>query len=115
MEQEDCIFCKIIAGEIPSTFVYQDESVVAFKDINPAAPQHILFVPKKHIVSMAALTPEDGPILNSLFQAAKKVAHDLDIEEGYRFLTNVGPLAGQSVMHLHFHLLGGREMKWPPG
>jgi histidine triad (HIT) family protein len=113
--QQDCIFCKIIAGEIPGTIVYQDENTVAFQDVHPAAPQHILFVPRKHVASMADLTPEDGLLLNGIFQAAKKVAHDLKLEEGYRFVTNVGPRAGQSVFHLHFHLLGGRDLTWPPG
>ena len=112
---EDCLFCKIVAGQIPATIVYQDEEVVAFKDINPQAPQHILLIPKRHIPSMAELTLEDGPLLASLFTTASKLAHDLKLEQGYRFVTNVGPHAGQSVFHLHFHLLGGRPMSWPPG
>ncbi|QBD79030.1 histidine triad nucleotide-binding protein [Ktedonosporobacter rubrisoli] len=113
---EDCLFCKIAAGQIPSTIVYQDEDVVAFKDINPQAPHHVLLIPRRHIASMAALTSEDGAILASLFTVAQKLAHDFKIDEtGYRFVTNVGPDAGQSVFHLHFHLLGGRALGWPPG
>lgn len=112
---DDCIFCKIASGEIPSTVVYQDEDVLAFRDLNPQAPEHILFIPRRHIASMADVTPSDGPLLASIFTAASKVAHELGLEQGYRFLTNVGAQAGQSVFHLHFHLLGGRTMTWPPG
>ncbi|MBA2679276.1 MAG: histidine triad nucleotide-binding protein [Ktedonobacteraceae bacterium] len=112
---EDCLFCKIVAGQIPSDIVYQDDDVFAFNDINPQAPRHILFIPKRHIASMTDLTTEDGPILAKIYVAAGKVAKDLNLERGYRFLTNVGPDAGQSVFHLHFHLLGGRPLGWPPG
>ncbi len=112
---ENCLFCKIVAGQIPSDVVYKDGDVFAFNDINPQAPQHILFIPKRHITSMTDLTPEDGAILASIYVAASKVAHELNLERGYRFLTNVGPDAGQSVFHLHFHLLGGRPLGWPPG
>ncbi|GER86978.1 histidine triad nucleotide-binding protein [Dictyobacter vulcani] len=112
---EDCVFCKIASGEISSTIVYQDENVVAFKDLEPQAPKHILFIPRRHIASMADMTDADGPLLASIFTAASKVARELGLEQGYRFLTNVGPQGGQSVSHLHFHLLGGRQMKWPPG
>jgi histidine triad (HIT) family protein len=112
---DNCIFCKIAAGQIPSTIVYQDKDVVAFQDSNPQAPVHLLFIPTRHIASMAVLTPEDGPILTAIFTAARGVAHDQGLEQGYRFVTNVGLQAGQSVFHLHFHLLGGRDMKWPPG
>ncbi len=112
---EDCLFCKIVAGQIPSDVVYQDGDVVAFRDIHPQAPQHILFIPRRHIASMTDLTLEDGPLLAKIYVAAKNVAHELQLEQGYRFLTNVGPDAGQSVFHLHFHLLGGRPLQWPPG
>jgi histidine triad (HIT) family protein len=112
---ENCLFCKIVAGQIPSDVVYQDEDVFAFNDINPQAPQHILFIPKRHITSMTDLTPEDGAILANIYIAASKVARKYNLERGYRFLTNVGPDAGQSVFHLHFHLLGGRPLGWPPG
>lgn len=115
---DDCVFCKIIDGHIPSKVVYQDEDVVAVVDINPAAPHHILFLPRRHITSMADLMTEDGALLGKLFAAAAHVARDLGLdspEHGYRFVTNVGPDAGQSVQHLHFHLLGGRKFAWPPG
>lgn len=112
---ENCLFCRIAAGEIPADIVYRDDEVIAFKDINPQAPSHILVIPKRHIASMVDLTLEDGPLLAHLFVAAKDIAHELGLEQGYRFLTNVGPDAGQSVFHLHFHLLGGRKLGWPPG
>ena|ERR1700753_1904292 len=112
---DNCTFCKIADGRIPSNIVYQDEDVVAFRDNNPQAPVHLLFIPKRHIASMAELTPEDGSLLAAIFTAASRVAHDQGLTQGYRFVTNVGPQAGQSVFHLHFHLLGGRDMKWPPG
>ncbi len=112
----DCLFCKIAAGEIPSNIVYRDDTVVAFRDINPQAPQHILLIPRRHIESMANLTAEDGPMLATIYTTASRLARELGIEKtGYRFLTNVGPDAGQSVFHLHFHLLGGRPLGWPPG
>jgi histidine triad (HIT) family protein len=113
---EDCLFCKIAAGKIPSDIVYQDEQVVAFRDNNPQAPQHLLFIPRRHIASMTDITPGDGPVLANIYIAAAKVARELGLEaSGYRFLTNVGKDAGQSVFHLHFHLLGGRKLGWPPG
>ena len=112
---ENCVFCKIVAGEIPSKIVYQDQDVVVFKDINPQAPHHVLLVPRRHIASIADLTREDGLVLAALFTAAAQVARDLGIaESGYRLVTNVGPDAGQGVFHLHFHLIGGRKMGWPP-
>ncbi len=112
---EDCLFCKIAAGQIPADIVYQDDDVIAFNDINPQAPQHILFIPRHHIASMTDLTEEDGPLLGKIYVVAKDMAKKLNLERGYRFLTNVGPDAGQSVLHLHFHLLGGRQLGWPPG
>ena len=113
---ENCLFCKIAAGQIPSKIVYQDEDVVAFEDINPQAPYHVLIIPRRHIASMPDLTLEDGPVLARIFMTAAKLAQDMGIDEsGYRFVTNVGPDAGQSVFHLHFHLLGGRRLGWPPG
>ena len=112
----DCLFCRIVAGETPADIVYQDQDVVAFRDIDPQAPQHVLIVPRRHIESIATLTSEDGPRLASICISASKVASKLGIEKtGYRFLTNVGPDAGQAVFHLHFHLLGGRRFGWPPG
>jgi histidine triad (HIT) family protein len=113
---EDCLFCKIIAGQIPAKIVYQDEDVVSFVDINPQAPQHVLVIPRRHIASMTDITGEDGALLASVFMAASKIARELGVaESGFRFVTNVGPDAGQSVFHLHFHLLGGRRLGWPPG
>ena len=113
---DNCLFCKIAEGQIPSKIVYQDEDVVAFEDVNPQAPYHILLIPRRHIASMADLTEEDGTLLARLFMVAAKLAHKLGFDEsGYRFVTNVGPDAGQSVFHLHFHLLGGRKFAWPPG
>ena len=113
---DNCLFCKIAEGQIPSKIVYQDEDVVAFEDINPQAPHHILLIPRRHIASMADLTEEDGHILAILFMVAARLAQKLGFaERGYRFVTNTGPDAGQSVSHLHFHLLGGRRFAWPPG
>lgn len=113
---DDCLFCKIAQGQVPSKIVYQDEDVVAFEDINPQAPHHILLIPRRHIASIADLTEEDGPLLARLFMVAAKLAHQLGLDErGYRIVTNTGPDAGQSVFHLHFHLLGGRKFSWPPG
>lgn len=113
---DDCLFCKIADGRIPGKVVYQDPDVVAFEDINPQAPHHVLFIPRRHIASMAELAPQDSEVLSKLFAAAAHVARDFGLtERGYRFVTNVGPDAGQSVQHLHFHLLGGRRFSWPPG
>ena len=114
--QENCLFCKIAAGQIAAKIVYQDEDVVAFEDINPQAPHHILIIPRRHIPSVEDLKPDDGPVLVHIFTTAVKLAHDMGFGEGgYRIVTNVGPDAGQSVFHLHFHLLGGRKLGWPPG
>lgn len=112
---ENCLFCKIVAGQIPSKIVYQDDDVVAFEDINPQAPTHLLLIPTKHVASMDELEAADGEVLAKLFTLGAKLAKDRGLERGYRFVTNVGPDAGQSVFHLHFHLLGGRQFGWPPG
>jgi len=112
---ENCLFCKIAAGDIPSSIVYQDEHVVAFRDTDPKAPQHILFIPRRHLSSMNDLTSEDAQVLTHIFLTAKQIAHESGLEQGYRFLTNTGPDGGQSIFHLHFHLLGGRKLGWPPG
>ena len=111
----DCLFCKIVAGEIPSDLVYEDDDVVAFRDIAPRAPTHVLIVPRRHIADTHALEPTDGPLLSALFVAVRRIADDAGLERGYRVVTNVGPESGQSVFHLHLHLLGGRPMSWPPG
>jgi histidine triad (HIT) family protein len=113
---DNCLFCKIAAGEIASKIVYQDEDVVAFEDINPQAPRHILVIPRRHIASIADLTSEDGPLLGLLFMVMNRLATKLGLtERGYRIVTNSGPDAGQDILHLHFHMLGGRKLGWPPG
>lgn len=104
----DCIFCKIIAGEIPSSKVYEDEHVFAFRDIEPQAPIHIIIVPKEHIESIADITPDNSHIAAKCLEAAAKIADGEGLANGYRVVTNSGPDGGQSVFHLHFHLLGGR-------
>lgn len=112
----DCLFCKIVAGELPSTRVHEDDRVIAFRDIAPRAPTHILVVPRDHIPSAAELTDEDGPILGHLFAVAARIARSEGIaDDGYRIVTNVGRWGGQTVDHLHFHLMGGRAFEWPPG
>ena len=112
-KDKDCIFCKIIAGEIPSQNVYKDNEVVAFKDINPSAPIHIMVVPAKHIVSLATITEKEMPLISKMTAAAIKIAGDFGLtEKGYRLIINSGPDGGQVVQHLHMHLLGGRVLKW---
>ena len=112
--EPDCPFCKIAAGEIPAERVYEDDEVVVFRDTNPKAPTHVLAIPRRHIASAANLTDADGELLASLFAALRHVAEEAGLR-GYRIATNIGAEAGQSVFHLHFHLLGGRPMSWPPG
>lgn len=111
----DCVFCRIIQGEAPARIVYQDDDVTAFHDLHPQAPIHILVVPNRHIVGVAQLEPEDQPLLGKLIAVARQLAEDARITEGYRLVINNGRLAGQSVFHLHIHLLGGRRLGWPPG
>jgi len=111
----DCLFCRIVAGEIPSDLVHTDDDVIAFRDIAPRAPTHVLVIPRRHIPDADALTDADGTILAKLFAVMRKIADEAGLGNGYRVVTNVGPEAGQSVPHLHFHLLGGRTMSWPPG
>ncbi len=106
----DCIFCEIIKGNIPSTTVYEDESVIAIKDLNPQMPTHILIIPKKHIACVNDLAEEDANLVGHVFLTAKKIAKELGLENGYRIINNCGKDAGQTVMHLHFHLLAGAEM-----
>ncbi len=113
---DNCIFCKIIAGEIPGKFVYQDEHVVALEDINPQAPYHYLIVPRKHIRTTLDLTTADNALVGHVYQIAGKLASDLGFaEDGFRIVNNCNEGAGQSVWHIHFHLLGGRDFSWPPG
>ena len=112
----DCIFCKIANKEIPSKIVYEDNDVIAFHDVNPEAPVHILVIPKKHISSLNAATAEDEQLLGKILLTIQSIAKEQGIAEaGYRVVNNCGELGGQTVHHLHFHLLGGREMLWPAG
>lgn len=111
----DCLFCKIVAGEIPSDKVVETGGVYAFRDINPAAPTHVLVIPKEHITSAADLERSHGDLLGEIFEVAARIAEEEGISDGYRVVTNVGAGAGQSVFHVHFHVLGGRSMSWPPG
>lgn len=110
----DCLFCKIISGDIPSKKVYEDEYVYAFYDIDPQAPSHFLVIPKEHIPSAAAITPENSAAVAHCFEAIAKITKDLGIES-FRVVSNIGAQAQQSVFHLHFHVLSGRDMTWPPG
>ena len=111
----DCLFCRIIAGEIPAKKVYEDPYVFAFEDIAPKAPTHVLVVPKKHFAGLNEALTEDAEVIGRCHLAAAEIARQRDIEQGYRTIVNVGPGAGQSVFHLHVHLLGGRGLSWPPG
>ncbi len=111
----DCLFCKIIDGKIPSKKVYEDDRTFAFQDINPQAPTHVLIIPKKHVVDIKSAAPEDAELIGYCNLVAAKIAKERGLEGGFRTVYNVGPDAGQSVFHLHLHLLGGRPMTWPPG
>ena len=111
----DCLFCRIVAGEIPSDRVHEDDTVIAFRDIAPCAPTHVLVVPREHVTDVHALTDADGDLLARLFGVVRAVADREGLRNGYRVVTNVGEESGQSVFHLHLHLLGGRPMAWPPG
>lgn len=112
--QEDCLFCKIIKGDIPSKKVYEDDLCYAFYDIDPQAPTHFLVIPKSHIQSVSQVTSGNCAIVGHIFQVIAKLAKELDLES-YRVVSNIGDQAGQSVHHLHFHVLSGRDMTWPPG
>lgn len=111
----DCLFCKIINGEIPSAKVYEDETVFAFRDIEPQAPTHILIVPKEHIKSAAELDESNSAVVAHIFEVAAKLAKQEGLDDGFRIVNNCGDSAGQTVKHLHFHLMGGREFTWPAG
>lgn len=113
---QNCLFCKMVSGEIRPDVVYQDDAVLAFRDINPQAPQHVLVIPKRHIATLNDLGPGDAELVGKLFLAAQEVARQAGIaESGYRTVMNCNADAGQSVFHLHLHVLGGRLMHWPPG
>lgn len=112
----DCVFCKIASGEIKSDIIYEDDDVIAFNDQNPQAPIHFLVIPKKHIESADALSKEDSDLLGKIFAVIQKITKDLGVnEKGYRIVSNVGSDGGQSVPHLHFHVMAGRVMEWPAG
>lgn len=112
----DCLFCRIVAGELSSDRVHEDDLLVAFRDINPRAPTHVLLVPRRHIPSALDLTESDGPLLGRMFAVAADLARSMGIaDDGYRLVSNVGRWGGQSVDHLHIHLMGGRSFTWPPG
>ena len=113
---KDCLFCRIIAGEIPSTKVYEDETVFAFRDINPQAPTHILVIPKTHISGCDGVNADNSSVVAHIFEVIAKLAQELGFAEaGYRVVSNIGEAGQQSVPHLHFHVLAGRDMTWPPG
>jgi histidine triad (HIT) family protein len=112
---DDCLFCKIGRKEIPSKLVYEDKEIFAFEDLHPQAPSHVLICPRKHLASLTDATPEDGVMLGKLQLIAANIARERKLTEGYRTIFNSGLRAGQSVFHLHLHLLGGREFRWPPG
>ena len=111
----DCLFCRIINGEIPAKKVYDDDHIFAFEDINPQAPTHVLIIPKKHVRGLKEAQAEDAELLGRLHLAAAEIGRQRGIEDGYRTVLNVGPRSGQSVFHMHVHLIGGRDLKWPPG
>lgn len=113
--EQDCLFCKIIRGEIKAKEVYQDDFVYAFEDIDPKAPVHILCIPKQHIESLQDINAENAPIIAHIFEVIQKLALQKGLENGYRVVSNCGEDGGQTVKHLHFHLLGGRSFGWPPG
>ena len=116
MSQPDCLFCKVLAGEIPADIVYESETAIAFRDINPQAPVHVLIIPRQHIATINDIAPEHESLVGSLFSAARDIAAKEGLaDDGYRVTMNCNKAAGQTVFHLHLHLLGGRSLGWPPG
>ena len=111
----DCIFCKIISGEIPSNKAYEDDKVLAFYDLEPQAPVHILIVPKEHIACAADITAENSAVIAHIFEVAAIIAQEKGLDDGFRIVNNCGDSAGQTVKHIHFHLMGGRDFGWPAG
>lgn len=111
----DCVFCRIVAGEIPARIVHEDEQVVAFHDLAPKAPTHLLVIPRRHIATLAETRAADAELLGRVVRTAIELAARQDLDQGFRLVWNCGEMAGQSVFHLHLHLLGGRRMEWPPG
>ena len=112
---QDCLFCKIARGDIPSQKVFEDDRILAFYDVSPQAPVHVLIIPKEHIDSMDALSAEQESLAGYMLRITRDIAKDLNLAEGYRAVINTGADGGQTVPHLHIHLLGGRELQWPPG
>ena len=112
---EDCLFCKIAEGQIPADKVYEDDRIIAFRDISPQAPLHALIVPRKHIATLNDADEQDGDLFGHILLTAKRIAGEQGVETGYRVVANCGAPAGQSVFHIHFHVLGGRPLGWPPG
>ena len=112
---ETCLFCKIVAGEIPAERLHETETILAFRDLDPKAPTHVLLIPKDHVLDLTGIEDRHGDMLADLVQAAAHLADTEGLERGWRLVANVGPDAGQSVLHLHVHLLGGRQLGWPPG
>ena len=116
MSEQDCLFCKILNGDIPADIIYESDSAIAFRDISPQAPTHVLVIPRKHVATINDLSEEDQEIIGSLYLAAKDIARAEGIsDEGYRAVMNCNEGAGQSVFHIHLHVLGGRALSWPPG
>lgn len=116
MSSTDCLFCKILAGDIPADIIFESEHAIAFRDINPQAPTHVLIIPRQHVATINDLTAGDEQIVGNLFLVAKQIARQEGIADpGYRVTMNCNAAAGQTVFHLHLHLLGGRDMNWPPG
>ena len=116
MIAEDCLFCRILSGDIPAEIIHESDTAIAFRDINPQAPTHVLIIPRRHIATINDLEPGDESVIGSLYLAAKQIAAEEGLaEDGYRVVMNCNEGAGQSVFHLHLHLLGGRRLDWPPG
>jgi histidine triad (HIT) family protein len=116
MAESNCLFCKILAGDIPADIVHESDSAIAFRDINPQAPTHVVIIPRKHIATINEITIDDHAIVGSLYSAAREIAAAEGLsEEGYRTVMNCNEAAGQTVFHIHLHLLGGRTFSWPPG
>ena len=116
MSEKDCLFCKILSGDIPADIIYESDTAIAFRDVNPQAPTHALVIPRKHIATINSLQVEDESVIGSLYLAAQEIARQEGIaDDGYRAVMNCNPAAGQTVFHIHLHVLGGRTLTWPPG
>jgi histidine triad (HIT) family protein len=111
----DCLFCKIVKGEVPSKKIYEDETVYVFEDIEPTAPVHYLVIPKEHISKLDEITAENSGVISHIYEVIAKLAKDMELKDGFRVVSNCGERAGQSVFHIHFHMLAGRDFGWPAG